>query len=70
MKPVQIPSFMSIGTTGIEIREFKEKKKKLDKIGNMFSSNVNRKWYFSEIFYREFCFDMFYAVKSPEVEMT
>ena len=35
MKPVQIPSFMSIGTTGIELREFKEKKKKknMDKIG-------------------------------------
>ena len=33
MKPVQIPSFMSIGTTVIELREFKEKKKNnMDKI--------------------------------------
>ena len=31
MKPVQIPSFMSIGTTVIELREFKEKKKKKKK---------------------------------------
>ena len=28
MKPVQIPSFMCIGITVIELREFKEKKKK------------------------------------------
>ena len=28
MKPVQIPSFISIGITGIQLREFKEKKKK------------------------------------------
>ena len=31
MKPVQIPSSMSIGTTVIELREFKEKKKKKKK---------------------------------------
>ena len=31
MKPVQIPSFMSIGTMVIELREFKEKKKKKKK---------------------------------------
>ena len=51
MKPIQIPSFMSIGTTVIELREFKKKKKKkkknMDKMG--FSSNWKRKWYFSEI---------------------
>ena len=42
MKPVQIPSLMSIGTTVIELREFKEKKKKkkkkkkkMDKIGKV-----------------------------------
>ena len=35
MKPVQIPSFMSIGTTVIELREFKEKKKKKKKKNNM-----------------------------------
>ena len=34
MKPVQIPSFMSIGTTVIELREFKEKKKKKKKNNN------------------------------------
>ena len=42
MKPVQVPSFMSIGTTVIELREFKEKKKKkkkkkknMDKMGKI-----------------------------------
>ena len=35
----------------------------------MFSSNWKRKWYFSEIFHTQFCFDMFYAVKSSEVEL-
>ena len=40
MKPVQIPSLMSIGTTVIELHEFKEKKKKkkkknMDKIGKV-----------------------------------
>ena len=36
MKLVQIPSFMSIGTTDIELREFKEKKKKnMDTIGKI-----------------------------------
>ena len=38
MKPVWIPSFISIGTMGIELCEFKEKKKKnnnMDKIGKM-----------------------------------
>ena len=34
MKPVQIPSFMSIGTTVIELRAFKEKKKNnMEKMG-------------------------------------
>ena len=76
MKLVQIPSFMSIGTTDIELREFKEKKKNnnMDKMGKiikfMFSSNMNRKWYFSEIFHTQFCFDIFYAVKSSKVELT
>ena len=31
--------------------------------------NLKRKWYFSEIFHTQF-FDMFYAVKSSEVELT
>ena len=50
----------------------------MDKIGNIceyIKKNVNNiyknmKWYFSEIFHVQFCFDMFYAVKSSEVEMT
>ena len=73
MKLAQIPSFMCIGTTDIELREFKEKKKNnnnMDKIGSMFSSIMKRKWYFSEIFHTQFCFDIFYAVKSSEVEFT
>ena len=138
MKPVQIPSLMSIGTTVIELREFKEKKKKKKNnaellpvalgdaelyslsrwdsetsellvasqdvpcragkrvnfqsrctrrllpvvLGDaellqhgqnrksMFSSNMKRKWYYSEIFHTQFCFDMFYTIKSPEVEIT
>ena len=76
MKLVQIPSFMSIGTTHIELCEFKEKKKKkkMDKMGKiikfMFSSNKKRKWYFSEIFRTQFCFDIFYAVKSSKVKLT
>ena len=76
MKLAQIPSFMSIGTTDIELHEFKEKKKKnnMDKMGkiikSMFSSIMKRKWYFSEIFHTQFCFDIFYAVKSSEVEFT
>ena len=36
----------------------------------IYSSNMKRKWYFSEIFHTHFCFDMFYAVESSEVEIT
>ena len=58
MKVVQIPSFMCIGTTDIELREFKEKKKNMDKMGKiikfMFSFNMKRKWCFSEIFIHNF----------------
>ena len=39
------------------------------KVKTIFSSNSKRKWYYSEIFYTQFCFDMFYAVKSSEVEI-
>ena len=75
MKLVQIPSFMSIGTTDIELREFIEKKKNnMDKMGKiikfLFSSNTKRKWYVSAIFHTQFCFDIFYAVKSSKVELT
>ena len=56
---------MSIGTTDIELGEFKEKKKKnIDRIyrKSVFSSNMKRKWYFSETFHTQFCFDIFYAL--------
>ena len=47
MKPVQIPSFMSIGTTVIELCEFKEKKKKkknnnMDKMGKICLALIGR----------------------------
>ena len=66
MKPVQIPGFMSIGTMDIELREFKEKKKN----NNNMDKFRSRKWYYSEKFHAQFCFHMFYALKSSEVEMT
>ena len=63
---------MSIGTTGIELHEFKEKKyiEEEEHGQNRFNSNMKRKWHYSEIFHTQFCFDMFYAQKSSEVEMT
>ena len=43
MKPVQIPSFMSIGATVIELREFKEKKNNnMDKIGKIGLALIRR----------------------------
>ena len=45
MKSVQIPSFISIGTTVIELREFKEKKKKkntMDKMGKICLALIGR----------------------------
>ena len=48
MKSVQIPSFMSTGTTVIELREFKEKKKKkkkkntMDKMGKICLALIGR----------------------------
>ena len=30
---------------------------------------MKRKWYFSEIFHTQYCFDMCYAVKSSEVDL-
>ena len=48
MKSVQIPSFMSIGTTVIKLREFKEKKKKkkkkntMDKMGKICLALIGR----------------------------
>ena len=60
MKPVQLPSFMSIGTMVIELREFKKKKKK-DTMWKLF--NLKQKWYLSEIFGTQFGFDMSSAVE-------
>ena len=46
MKPVQIQSFMSIGSTVIELCEFKEKKKKkkntMDKMGKICLALIGR----------------------------
>ena len=42
MKPVQILSFMSIGTTVIELREFKEKKKKKKNMGKICLALIGR----------------------------
>ena len=42
MKPVQTPSFMSIGTTVIELCEFKEKKKYMDKMGKICLALIRR----------------------------
>ena len=46
MKPVKIPSFMSIGTAVIELREFKKKKKKkkknMDKMGKICLALIGR----------------------------
>ena len=44
MKPVQIPSFTSIGTTVIELREFKEKKKNnnMEKMGKICLALIGR----------------------------
>ena len=40
MKPVQIPSFMFIGTMVIELREFK--KKNMDKMWKLFLALIRR----------------------------
>ena len=66
MKLVQIPSFMFIGTMDIEFKE--KKKNNMDKI--MVSFHMKRKWCFREIFHTQFGFNIFYAVKSSEVELT
>ena len=42
MKPVQIPSFMSIGTTVIEFKEKKKKKKNMDKMGKICLALIGR----------------------------
>ena len=66
MKPVQIPSFMSIGTTVIELREFKEKKKKkntVDKMGKICLALIGRgSGILVKYFIHSFVFDIFYTV--------
>ena len=47
--------------------EEEEEKQHGQNVKTIFSSNLKSKWYFSDIFYTQFCFDMFY-VKSSEVE--
>ena len=43
MKPIQLPSFMSIGITGIELREFKDKKNNnVEKIGKIGLALIRR----------------------------
>ena len=59
MKPVQILSFMSIGTTDVEFKE----KKKTKKLGKIIRLAV-----ICEIFHTQFCFAIFYAVKSSEIK--
>ena len=53
----------------IELRDFKEKKQNnnMDKMGKIFLALIGRE---SRIFHTQFCFDMFYAVKAPKVELT
>ena len=65
MKPFQIPSFMSISTIVIELREFKEKKKKNNNMDKMCFEKGS-----GILFHTQFCFDTFYAVKSSEVELS
>ena len=64
MKPVQIPSFVVI--------KFKEKKRKKKKKNN---NNMDKMLYYEGILgkksiYTQFCFHMFYAVKSSKDELT
>ena len=42
MKPVSMPSFMSIRTTVTELREFKEKKNTMDKMGKISLALIGR----------------------------
>ena len=54
----------------IYIQEDEEEEKQHGQnVKTNFSSNLKRKWYFSEIVHTQFCFDMFYAVKSSKVEL-
>ena len=42
MKPVQIPSFISISTTVTELCEFEEKKNTMDKMGKISLALIGR----------------------------
>ena len=61
MKPVQIPSFMSIGTTVFELRKFEEKKNKMDKM-RIISLALIRRGNGISVKY-------FYAIKVSEIEL-
>ena len=69
MKPVQLPNFMSIGTTVIELRELNNENTH-DKIQKVYlaiieTDSVNRVKYCTQ-----FSFDMFYDLKSIKVKLT
>ena len=63
--------FYAVKSSEVEEERRKTKKKKEEKqnVKTVISSNLKRKWYFSEIFHTQFYFHMFYAVKSSEVEL-
>ena len=52
---------MSIGTTVIELCEFNEKKKNVDKLTKISCCNFGKRTYSSEC---QLCFDMYCTVKS------
>ena len=54
-QPVQIPSFMSISTIVIELREEEEEEKQHGQnVKTIFTTNWKRKWYLSEVFHTQF----------------
>ena len=71
MKPVQIPSFMSIGTMVIELHVFNKKKKKnIDKNVKIHFSITLDMWHFCEIFGVHLCLNMLCHVKLLKVKFT
>ena len=64
---------MSIGITVVELREFKENKKKnnnMDKMGKIVLALIGRGSSILVKYFIHSFFDMFYALKSSEVELT
>ena len=68
---MQIPSFMCFGTIVIvsSIRKIR-KRTTWTKCDNNFCYNLDKKWYFSEIFGTQITFDMICLVKSLKVKLT